>query len=199
MAVIINSATEQTQTLMDAVNRNLLPYVENEMVQLPSNLSLIPFGSCRNPLFEEELQNSVYVSETAEGMCGIAQLAGGAGLFGFDPEKKITELSFGFSDDVIQIIFTENGIRNVLPCARDRSFICTEIDGITYAAAGGWRSLRRLEAEIRRRDAISGVRLLFTFRDDQLSIEADETLMTDSGLGMTDRRLPVFIRMPVIK
>ena len=43
-------------------------------------------------------------------------------------------------------------------------------------------------------DAMSGVRLIFRFAQDWLEIEADETLMTDGGLGMVEKELCTFVR-----
>ena len=41
-------------------------------------------------------------------------------------------------------------------------------------------------------DAMSGVRLILKFSDNKMKIEADETLMTDGGLGMTEKQLTDF-------
>ena len=41
-------------------------------------------------------------------------------------------------------------------------------------------------------DAMSGARIIFRFDGDRLIPEADETLMTDGGLGMTERRMAEF-------
>ena len=79
-----------------------------------------------------------------------------------------------------------------LTAVLDHRFAFTVIDDICYAAAARWRSLRKLELEIRRMDAMSGVRLILKFEEEQLQFEADETLMTDGGLGMLEKRLTVF-------
>ena len=200
LCIITSSATEQTQTLLDAVNAYLLPCVDPDagiteaagecMVQVKE---LPAMQSCHNPVFEERLNHSVYISENQEEtMCCFERLVGGAGLLYIPSEGAISEFRFSFEKDKVILHFVENGEEKNLQAALDGSFIYSVIDGVRYAAAAGWRSLRKLEMEIRRMDAMSGVRLIFKFAEDRMEIEADETLMTDGGLGMTARQLTSF-------
>ena len=221
LCIIINAATEQTQTIIDAVNHCLLPKVSGSDTKKEDVLSgtsvkkykktsekrsedtdlgeamirtysLPVLVSCKNPVFEEVLNQSVYQVESGKRMCGIQELVGGAGLFDIDRSSSISEIGFSFGEHTLTLIFTENGQKKELAAGINGKFACSVIDGITYAACARWRSLRRLELEIRRRDAMSGVRLILTFVEDRLRFEADETLMTDGGLGMTERHLEDF-------
>ena len=219
MCIIINAATEQTQTMIDAVNEYILPGVLDQKplpikesslaftesktalpggilrdieTGTPLSLSLPVLQSCRNPLFENVLERSVYASDDEEQMCAFRSLVGGAGLFGTDCKSHISRLRFSFEKDSVILYFTEGGKENPLKASLSHSWSYTLIDGIRYAACARWRSLRKLELEIRRTDAISGVRLILKFKDGRLYLEADETLMTDGDLGMTGRRLTKF-------
>ncbi len=217
LCIVMSSATEQTQTIMDLVAQYLLPAVREDglHVQAAANKAgskmeevkmesgediaalveqrdLIPLSGCRNPRFEKVLNRSVYRPEDpADKMSGLQRLAGGAGIFKIE-EDEISEIRFEFSDDRVTLHLTENGGERVLDAGLERSFLYTEIDGITYAACARWRSLRRLELEIRRMDAMSGVRLILNFEGERLTFEADETLMTDGGLGMMEKHLVPF-------
>lgn len=148
--------------------------------------------SCRNPVREKKLEGAVYRTDFPEQMAGIQRMIGGAGLFGVPDDRHIGSLSFDFGEDEVRLMLTEDGIEKTLTCALDGTFALSEIDGIRYAAAARWRSLTKLEAEIRRLDAMSGVRLIFCFEDDLLRMDADDTLMTDGGLGMVYRPLTYF-------
>lgn len=215
MAIVINAATEETQTLMDAVNQHLLTDLSDRPLaagmkenavglsgkdgtgcEIPRRLSIPTIGSCRNPAFEKTLQDTVFKVDPDGKMDGIEKLVGGSGLFGLPEGKSITEIGFSFTKERISLHLTEDGVRKTMHCARDRHFAYSEIDGIRYAAAAGWRSIRRLEIEIRRLDALSGVRLILSFGEDGFGIEADETLMTAEGLGMTERTLAGFHKVP---
>ena len=210
LAVIINAATEQTQTLLDAVNQHLLPAVaaDNEKTDALSNGSISPAAAddrpfcpasalpalkaCRNPRFEETLNHTVFYADQIDSMCSLKTLVGGAGLFEPAEDNAVSQIRFVFSSDRVTLLLTEGSRLLQLDAALDNRFLYSLIDGYTYAATARWRSLRRLELEIRRMDAMSGVRLILSFENDQLLFEADETLMTDGGLGMTQRRLSTF-------
>lgn len=221
LCVIISAATEQTQTLLDKVNDCLLPGVgavgEKEREEAKEadkkpgadmlktvetadtscgamirRYSLPALQSCRNPVREKNLEGAVYRTDFPEQMAGIQRMVGGAGLFGVPDDRYIGSISFAFGEDEVRLMLTEDGIGKTLTCGLDGTFALSEIDGIRYAGAARWRSLTKLEAEIRRLDAMSGVRLIFCFEDDLLRMEADDTLMTDGGLGMVFRPLTYF-------
>lgn len=201
LCIITSSATEQTQTMIDAVNEYLLPAVDpladtvsEERGEVFCRRFSIPvLTGCRNPLFEEKLNHSVYVPlREGESISGIKRLVGGAGLHGVSDDDEITGIRFSFERDQVILHLIENGVEKDLTAGLDHRFAFTVIDDICYAAAARWRSLRKLELEIRRMDAMSGVRLILKFEEEQLQFEADETLMTDGGLGMLEKRLTVF-------
>ena len=200
LCIITNSATEQTQTMIDAVNQYLLPAIypaDSETyakykgtVCLTRSLPVLT--GCRNPKFESLLDHSVYIHEEGQTMSGIKRLVGGAGLYEIPDDGSISQIRFSFERDQVVLHLMENGEEKHLAAALNGHFIFSDIDHIRYAAAARWRSLRKLELEIRRMDAMSGVRLILKFENDRLLLEADETLMTDGGLGMTERRLAGF-------
>lgn len=200
LCIITNSATEQTQTLIDAVNAYILPNAdpqkdaftpaEGSAVLLAKSLPALT--SCRNPVLENQLNHSVYIAEENGAMSGIKRLVGGAGLYHIPDDGSISQIRFSFEKDHAVLHLTENGTEKQLAAALNHRFAFSVIDDIRYSATARWRSLHKLELEIRRMDAMSGVRLILHFADDKLTFEADETLMTDGGLGMTDKRLATF-------
>jgi len=201
--IIINAATEQTQTIMDAVNNCLLPNISGDEGTSPGQddptlqplireYSLPVLLSCRNPVFEEKLNHSVYRVVDGSAMCGLRQLVGGAGLFETFGPDPVSEIRFCFREGLTEMLLTEGSTVYKLAAATDGRFAFSEAGGIRYAACARWRSLRRLEMEIRRTDAMSGVRLIFSFSDANMEIETDETLMSEGGLGMICRPLSSF-------
>ena len=128
----------------------------------------------------------------------LQELVGGAGVFDVDYASAISEIRFSFGKNALTLTLTEEGRQKVLTAATDGSFACSEVDGVIYASTARWRAKRRLELEIRRRDAMSGVRLILSFEGDKLCFEADETLMTEGGLGMIERRLAGFTAREVL-
>ncbi|MBQ0059767.1 MAG: serine hydrolase [Lachnospiraceae bacterium] len=226
LCVMINAATEQTQTMQDIINQYLLPAVEEDGKNIPvgnntdavgenvsgsdtkilpdgqafvERRSLMPLSSCRNPRFEQQLEHAVYIP-LLEGspLCSLQQLVGGAGRFVIE-KGEITQIRFHFEKDKVLLYLTDNGCEKTLAAALNGRFLETEIDGSRYAATARWRSLRKLEMEIRRMDAMSGVRLILKFEEDRLNFEADDTLMTDGGLGMVDRPLVEFVQVADLK
>ena len=200
LCIIINSATEQTQTMLDAVNAHILPNVDSaaEIAETEGNcityVKKIPvLLGCHNPVLEEKLNHSVYIpAKEGEAMSGIKRLVGGAGLRRIPDDGSVSGFRFTFRKDRVILHITENKTEKDMQAALDGRFIFSVIDGIRYAASARWRSLRKLELEIRRMDAMSGVRLILKFEHDRMEIEADETLMTDGGLGMTEKKLTDF-------
>ena len=200
LCIIINSATEQTQTMLDAVNAHILPNVDSaaEIAETEGNcityVKKIPvLLGCHNPVLEEKLNHSVYIpAKEGEAMSGIKRLVGGAGLRRIPDDGSVSGFRFTFRKDRVILHLTENKTEKDMQAALDGRFIFSVIDGIRYAASARWRSLRKLELEIRRMDAMSGVRLILKFEHDRMEIEEDETLMTDGGLGMTEKKLTDF-------
>lgn len=201
LCIITNSATEQTQTMIDAVNEYLLPCVDPEVhgaaeekgEALCLKKSIPVLTGCRNPMLEEKLNHSVYtLADQDKTLSGIKRLVGGAGIYVIPDDGAVTQIRFSFERDQVVLHFTENGVEKDIAAALDGSFAFSVVDEIRYAATARWRSLRKLEVEIRRMDAMSGARIIFRFDGDRLIPEADETLMTDGGLGMTERRMAEF-------
>ena len=197
LCVIINAATEQTQTILDLAGEWLVPDgSETDPAEngrpVSLTLSLRPLLACRNPVFEEALARSVYTAEPMKNACGLRTLTGGAGLFDVKDNASIGQVRFSFSADSVHLHLKEGNEEKCLKAALNGSFAFSDIDGVRYAATAAWRSTRRLEMEIRRTDALSGVRLIMSFDGEVLRIQADDTLMTESGLGMIKRRIPEF-------
>lgn len=216
MCIITNSATEQTQIMIDKINECILPNVlDDELVSAETEISvpdavkapsegkkpvyikkhLPALLNCRNPLFEAVLAESEYKALNGNSMDSICRLVGGAGLRAYGPEAHIEKIKFSFGEDHVTLHLTEDGREKSLNAGLDGSFHDSYIDGVRYAATARWRGLRRLELEVRNMTAISGVRLIMDFSGTRLLLEADETLMSDGGLGMTDRNPAPFIQV----
>ncbi len=65
--------------------------------------------------------------------------------------------------------------------------------GVVFPDSAAWRTIDTLEMEIRRVDGLSGGRMIVRFRDDTLLLEAEDTLISVGGLGISPRQaLTVF-------
>lgn len=206
LIVVTTAATEQTQTLVDCMYEYLIPAVcdpgilkECSNVDLEGALSdcKIPgILSCRNPEIEAEISDGIYrIADENTKMSSFEKLIGGAGLFDVPDQTSITSMKFAFENHYLIWTVTDGGQEKQILAALDGSFSVCQINGISYAASAGWRSLHALEIEIRRIDAISGVRLIFRLDGNMLRIEADETLITFGGLGMNEKNLAEFQRI----
>ena len=130
------------------------------------------------------------------GLSGLETIIGGTGLRRVSDDTNIDEMFFTFTEDTViwnvkenhQIYQVEASFSNTF--LRKKSKLCNKT--VILAASAGWRSQNVLEMEIRRMDAGSGVRLLFRFKGKNLQLEADETLITDGGLGVLPKRLAPF-------
>lgn len=204
--VITTMSTEQTQTFVDILNDKLLPAIGDEKLpesdeakvleHVLANLEIQPLLGDRNPDLERRLTGKVFVSagKDREDICsGLENLIGGAGYFWYDPKNVIEKMWFTFEEDRIIWNVFEDGQKKVIVVPLDGRFEYSECDNIIYAATGRYRSLNSIEMEIRRVDAISGVRLIFKFTENGLSIEAEDTLITVGGLGIADRKTCPFI------
>ncbi len=214
LIIIMNSGTEQTQSIMDAVGECILPAVDREedlsdKEKLHKNQHILTSGlkslrlpalkGCANPVQEDGYGGSTY---RAEGRCsGIKTLIGGAGLEGIEDDSFLEEMSFSFSGSRMDWKGRERDREGrestwTLTASLENDYFrgFLEATDSEYAATARWRSLHALEMEIRRMDAMSGVRIIFRFEGDRIRIEADETLMTDGGLGMVKKSLAPFVR-----
>lgn len=204
--VVMTTSTEQTQTLLDILNEKLIPAIGSE--ELPesddakilehvlANLEIMPLLGDRNPDLEKRLTGKVYISsgKDEQDICsGLKNLIGGAGYFWYDPKNVIEKMWFTFKEDLIIWHVWEDNQEKMISVSLDGRFEYSECDGILYAATGRYRTLNSIEMEIRRVDAISGVRLIFAFTEKGLMIQAEDTLITVGGLGIADRKTCPFI------
>ena len=74
-----------------------------------------------------------------------------------------------------------------------RGFAYSEADGHIYAGAAAWRTLNTLEMELRRMGGLRRGRMIVSFQKEKLLLEAEETLKSVGGLGISPRQaLTVF-------
>ncbi len=204
MVVVTTTATEQTQSLVDSMMEFLLPGVKEgqvpgspESAALRDGLSGLRIHAMmgdKNPVMEEKLNGKIFETTARsgeEGCSPMETLIGGAGLFDA-VEGELQKMSFSFSEDSVTWKVWENGKKKEITASLAGDFHINTCDGLRYGACARWRSLTALEMEIRRLDAISGARLIFRFVKDALTLEADDTLIMASGLGMTPRRTVAF-------
>ncbi len=213
LIIITNAATEQTQSIMDAVNSCLIPAVDvgidledNEALHRKQHvltsrlrrLALPALKKCHNPTQEALYGGRIY---QAEGTCSSLELLiGGAGLGRLDNAAFINEISFAFEEDKVVWKVAEtrkNGEKKAysLEASLEGTFLrkYCEATGSEVAATARWRSLHALEMEVRRMDSMSGADFIFRFEEDRVHLEVDETLMTDGGLGMVEKQVCSFI------
>ena len=205
LAIIMNAATEQTQTQLDAVNEYLLPNVEpahtagetqTDGKPFVAQLSVQGLLSCRNPAREKELAGACFVPASEADACSLEEFVGGSGLFDIRKDPVLSGLKFDFTEKALLIRAEADGNEDLITAALDGSFACSEAGGHTYAATARWRSLDKLELEVRRTDALSGGRFILTFNGKDMTIQGDDTLMALFGLGMVDRPLRTWRRLP---
>lgn len=212
LIIITNAATEQTQSIMDAVNSCLIPAVDagtdpediegirrkqHILTSRLKRLALPALKKCHNPTQEALYGGKSY---RPEGKCsGLEVLIGGAGLERLDKASFIKEMCFTFEEDRLVWKVTEtreNGKEKTcsIEASLEGAFLRNycEATGSEVAAAARWRSLHALEMEVRRMDAMSGAAIIFRFEGDRIRLEEDDTLMTDGGLGMVEKELCAF-------
>lgn len=206
LVVVTTTATEQTQTLVDKVNEILIPAVKAEVLPASEkaeelekyleDAKLPVLLGDRNPDLEKRLTDKVYVAEpeTGDGRCSdLKLLIGGAGHFWFQRPVSIDKMWFTFAEDMLIWHVAEGDAEWQIPAALDGRFEISVCDGVTYGATARYRGLNVIEMEVRRTDAISGVRLLFRFMEDEMTVEAEDTLITVGGLGIAPRQTCTFV------
>ncbi len=208
LIVILTTATEQTQEELSALQEELIPYVKKEAGELPpspladavkartADLALPPRRGTRNPFMEEKVSKHVYVSAPLMGNQQLPDsaeiLIGGSGLFSLET-SPIQEMRFAFGCDKMYWKVQEGGKEKEFVLSMRRNFAYSEADGHIYAGSAAWRTLNTLEMEIRRMDGLSGGRMIVRFQKENLLLEAEDTLISVGGLGISPRQaLTVF-------
>ena len=208
LIVILTTATEQTQEELSALQEELIPYVKKEAGELPpsplagavkertADLTLPPRRGTRNPFMEEKVSKHVYVSAPLMGNQQLPDsaeiLIGGSGLFSLET-SPIQEMRFSFGSDKMYWKVQEGGKEKKFVLSMRRDFAYSEADGHIYAGSAAWRTLNTLEMEIRRMDGLSGGRMIVRFQKENLLLEAEDTLISVGGLGISPRQaLTVF-------
>ena len=204
--VILTSATEQTQSLIDSMNEELLPAIHEKdqeeisvtpyllatqkiLAQKLDNLTLAPMEGDANPVMESRIAGKIY---EAQGPCSsMERIIGGAGIFEVT-EANLESMYFTFEENQVTWHVTEDGIKKAIHAATNQRFLTTVTDGFTYSATARWRSFEVLEMEIRRMDGLSGSRILFRFEGESLRIDSDETLIVQGDFGRFHKEIPAF-------
>ena len=87
----------------------------------------------------------------------------------------------------------EDGKEKEFILSMRKNFAYSETDGHIYAGSAAWRTVNTLEMEIRRMDGLSGGRMIVRFQKENLLLEAEDTLISVGGLGISPRQaLTVF-------
>lgn len=204
LIIIMTSATEQTQTLIDCMYEHIIANVLpdgtlsgtcTDLSELLSIQKLPALSGSRNPSYEVIFSRKPFVAmESDIKMNSFETLIGGCGLFDLPDDTSISEMRFSFDETTVTWTVVDGGITKSITAALNNTFHLCEDHGQTYAATARWRALNALEMEIRPLTALSGVRLIFRLDRDVLHIEADDTLITAGGLGMYDKTLVDFVR-----
>ena len=208
LIVILTTATEQTQEELSALQEELIPYVKKEAGELPpsplagavkertAQLALQPRRGTRNPFMEEKVSKHVYVSvplmDNQQLPDSAEILIGGSGLFSLET-SPIQEMRFAFGCDKMYWKVQEGGKEKEFVLSMRRDFAYSEADGHIYAGSAAWRTVNTLEMELRRMDGLSGGRMIVRFQKENLLLEAEDTLISVGGLGISPRQpLTVF-------
>lgn len=205
--IVMTAATEQTQSLIDSMYDHLIPaisddvlfgeHVGKDLTPLLSGLSLPVLSGCYNPTGEARVNGISYrttATSGEQGMSSLDRIIGGTGVFHIRDHTEIRRMSFVFDQNSVTWAVTDGDRMKLITAAMDSRFSHGSYDGIPYAACARWRDQYVLEMEIRRMDALSGVRLIFRFVDDDLFITADETLITQGMFGKVPKHLVPFVK-----
>ncbi|MGN0314171.1 MAG: serine hydrolase domain-containing protein [Fusicatenibacter sp.] len=204
LIVVMTSATEQTQSLIDSMMDYLIPSVQDQVLPESEdsenltavlwNLSLPVLAGERCPAMEKRLIGQTYLTTAispAEGCSSMEILIGGSGNFDLYC-GEITRMSFSMKDDCIVWKVCENGETREIAASLAHRYEISSANGILYAACARWRSFGVLEMEVRRLDALSGSRIIFRFTANGLVITSDDTLVTAGGLGLFPKKTVPF-------
>ncbi|MCQ2492016.1 MAG: beta-lactamase family protein [Lachnospiraceae bacterium] len=209
LIVVMTSATEQTQTLIDCMYEHIIANTmpdgtlsdamtedtTTDLSNLLSNQKLPALSGSRNPFYEAIFSEKPFVAmESDIKMNSFETLIGGCGKFDLPNDTAISQMSFAFDETSVTWTVVDGGIEKSITAAMNNRFEICEDHGQTYAATARWRGLNALEMEIRPLIALSGVRIIFRLDGDMLHLEADDTLITVGGLGMYEKTLVDFIR-----
>ena len=139
-----------------------------------------PIAVAVNDLLNDRLPDSAEV------------LIGGSGLFQLET-SPIQEMRFAFGNDKMYWKVLEDGKEKEFILSMRKNFAYSETDGHIYAGSAAWRTVNTLEMEIRRMDGLSGGRMIVRFQKENLLLEAEDTLISVGGLGISPRQaLTVF-------
>lgn len=202
LIVILTTATEQTQEELSALQEELIPFVAKEgalpesslaeeLKERTAHLTLQPRRGTRNPFMEAKISKNVYVSIPVmnDRLPDSAEiLIGGSGLFNLET-RPIQEMKFSFGTDKMYWKVTEGGKEKEFVLSLRQDFAYSEADGHIYAGSAAWRTIDTLEMEIRRVDGLSGGRMIVRFREKNLLLEAEDTLISVGGLGISPRQV----------
>ncbi|MDD7740070.1 MAG: serine hydrolase [Fusicatenibacter sp.] len=204
MIVVMTSATDRTQALIDSMMDYLIPAVHDQVLAesedsgklslLLENLSLPVCAGDRCPVMEKRLNGQIYLTTAVspeQGCSSMEILIGGSGNFDLF-RGEITRMSFSVKDDCIYWKVYENQETREIAASLAHRFEISSTNGILYAASARWRSFGVLEMEIRRLDALSGSRIIFRFSENGLTLTSDDTLVTAGGLGLFPKQTVPF-------
>ena len=181
------------------------PSAYEELTRRLADLHIPAQTGSRNPAMEEYLAASAFAAQsldtdTAEKAAGqyvnsFDTLIGGSGLFDLQDDTQITAMRFAFHKNDVAWTVTDGDVDKTITASLANTFSYSTTCGHTYAATACWRSYSALEMEIRRMDALSGVRMIFHIDDKKhtITMEINDTLLTpEGGLGITKRAMPVY-------
>ena len=205
MIVVMTAATEQTQEVMDSLRQCLVPAAadnaieENTLAQVLEEklaaLAILPLGGKRQSQTESRIDGrTFYAGEEAEEYCSSMEiLIGGVALYHVE-EGKTEKMSFGFSKDMVTWSLWEGDREKRLTGDFRGRFQISRCGEFFYGASAGWLDENTLQMEIRRLDAVSGARLIFRFEGSRLTLDSQDTLLSEgsSVIGMRKKHTVPF-------
>ena len=97
-------------------------------------------------------------------------------------------MRFSFGSDKLYWKVQEGGKEKEFVLSMRRDFAYCEADGHIYAGSAAGRTVNTLEMELRRMDGLSGGRMIVRFQEEKLLLEAEDTLISVGGLGISPRQ-----------
>lgn len=206
MIVVTTAATEQTQELMDSIQRYFIPETTDDRIEKNSLaqvleeklsfLNILPLQGKRQQETEARIHDRIYFAEESEEYCSSMEiLVGGVALYHVE-EGKITKMSFTFSEDMVTWNLWEGEERKQLMGDFRGRFQISRCGDCLYGASAGWSDENTLQIEIRRLDAISGARINFRFEGNRLTLDSQDTLLTGDReiIGMRMKHTVPFLQ-----
>ena len=189
--VVIQSASMRLQAVLNAVWDTLLPafadaplpedaHAFHRLEKRLAALEVPPMLGMRNPGAESSLNGAVYLPD--QPIPGLVDFVAGAGHF-VPLGNQLQKLEFAFDGDNARLLFHQDTGTQELNLGMTGHFATTQVGADLFGCNGRWRAHNKLELEVRNTRMATGLRMLFEFSGDKLTVTSDLTVPEMGGLA----------------